>query len=293
MVFTGSVWASLIALTFREMYPAFQAWRKVHYGSGGGGVRGGRISFLSIQSLNMIALMLIQGKQIGQLVHVMFEVPECYTRAYLVPIFSALHFLFLYLIQFTKLSIVKDALKPWQKVLVLLAFFVSLSGLFWWAWPNSTISRNNYDRCTASFDKYSLILLYSSDMFMDLIFSLLFILNMRKLVFGARGEGAAGTTVTDRGVSETPAKGPESKIRRFLKHQDFLLVFINLCSIVRLVASQLIENNYLKFLVLNSFEAVRAWIVSHNIRILLHKKGEEKTGNLTGMTKPKLTSTMN
>ena len=285
MVFTGSVWASLIALTFREMYPAFQAWRKVHYGSVG---RGGRLAFLSIQSLNMIALMLIQGKQMGQLIHVMFAVPECYTRAYLVPIFSALHFLFLYLIQFTKLSIVKDSLKLWQKALVLVSFLVSLSGLFWWAWPNSKISRNNYDRCTVSFDKYSLILLYCSDMFMDLIFSLLFIMNMRKLVFRA---GTATVTETSNGAGKG---GPESKIRQFLKHQDFLLVFINLCSVVRLVASQLIENNYLKFLVLNSFEAVRAWIVSHNIRILLQKKVDERPSNVSNMTtKPKLTSTMN
>ena len=226
---------------------------------------------------------MIQGKQIGQLLHVMFAFDECYSRAYAIPIFSALHMLFLYIIQLMKVAIVKDSLKAWQKVAVIFAAFIGCSGLFWWLWPDSVIGRNNYDRCTVSFNKYSLIFLYCSDMLMDIFFSILFIRNMKKMLFVGVSDpsGTAGTSISIAGTQKTQITNSnstaQSKITQFLKHQDFMLIFINICSAGRLVASQTITDNYVKFLVLNAFETVRALIVSHNVRILLKKGSDEKT----------------
>lgn len=202
--------------------------------------------------MNVVMLMFLEAKQILQLFHIVIASPECYSRAYLSPILSALSFFFVYLIQLLKVKTVSKSLLT--KAILGFVFVFAIFGLFWWAWPSIT-SRNSFDRCQIAYTREAVLILYGSDMLLDITYSAIFLHRIRKSIYGTQ--------------TAIMIENPDAKLwKKFFAHSDIALVFVNFASAIR-IASQWIDDTYLKFFLVNVLETIRAIIVSKNVRMLL------------------------
>ncbi|KAJ3087054.1 hypothetical protein HK102_011909 [Quaeritorhiza haematococci] len=225
-----SLFAFMVGVTFPEFLRGLNYAKRSH--------------FKPVQLTNLLQLLFLLAKNCLHWAHFNFYMPSCLTRVWVVGPLSASNFCFVYLTQYFKVrSVLHDHIAlggtratMLHRWLVNVIFLAVCPGLFFWA--INPASNYNYT---------ILVYLYVMDTLLDCTYAYLFLKQIRSKLLTSK----------------------DTKWSAYFKYNDFYLVIVNISSIFRVLVYLFVTNIWLKNVIVNFFELIRAVTLSRTITVLL------------------------